>query len=146
MNLRFDPQVPGIEEFWTLFATTGWNDEYRLSQQSLHEAISRSWRVISVYHESRLVGFGRVMSDGLLHAMIYDLIVSPSYQNLGIGSEMLKRLLDSCRAAGIPDIQLFCARGKRGFYERRGFRARADDSPGMEYVEECVSPHPGRAR
>jgi len=136
MDLRFDSAFPPTDDFWTLFAATGWNDEYQVSKEELHAAISKSWFVHSVYHEKRLVGFGRVVSDGLLHAMIYDLIVDPAYRNLGIGAELLKRLVGSCRTAGIRDIQLFSARGKREFYERRGFRARADDSPGMEYIGE----------
>jgi hypothetical protein len=35
--------------------------------------------------------------------------------------------------ANIRDIQLFCARGQRAFYEKRGFVARPDDAPGMQY-------------
>ena len=30
------------------------------------------------------------------------------------------------------DIQLFCAKGKAGFYERFGFLPRPQDAPGME--------------
>lgn len=134
MNIRYESRVPGPEDFWKLFATTGWNDEYRLSAEALYAAITNSWHVISVYRDDHLVGFGRVVSDGLLHAMIYDLIVDPEFQSVGIGAEVLKRLVESCKAANIRDIQLFSARGKREFYEKRGFRARADDSPGMEYV------------
>ena len=62
------------------------------------------------------------------------LIVDPDYQNRGIGTEMLRWLVEKCREAKIPDIQLFCAKGKRPFYERHGFRARPEDAPGMEYV------------
>ena len=134
MNIRYESRVPGPRDFWTLFATTGWNDEYRLSAEELYAAITNSWHVISVYHDDQLVGFGRVVSDGVLHAMIYDLIVDPLYRGNGIGAEILKRVVESCKAANIRDIQLFSARGKREFYEKRGFRARADDSPGMEYV------------
>jgi GNAT superfamily N-acetyltransferase len=136
MSVSYESRVPSVEEFRQLFATTGWNDEYHLSPEELHTAISGSWRVLSVFEGGRLVGFGRVVSDGVLHAMIYDLIVAPDRQGRGLGSEILGRLVEACRAAGIRDVQLFAARGRREFYERRGFRARADDSPGMDYREE----------
>jgi len=133
--VRYERRVPLPDEFWRLFATTGWNDEYHLSAEELFAAISNSWHVISAYNnDDQLVGFGRVVSDGVLHAMIYDLIVDPQHQGNGIGAEILRQLVEACKAANIRDIQLFSARGKREFYEKRGFRARVDDAPGMEYV------------
>jgi len=134
MNLTYESRVPAPGDFWKLFATTGWNDEYHLSVEELNAAISHSWYALSVFHDDRLMGFGRVVSDGVLHAMIYDLIVDPEYRGQGIGAEILERLVEACRADGIRDIQLFSARGRRDFYEKRGFRARADESPGMDYV------------
>jgi ribosomal protein S18 acetylase RimI-like enzyme len=71
-----------------------------------------------------------------MHAMIYDLIVSPDFQNQGIGTRILEMLLKRCREANIRDIQLFCARGKQAFYEKRGFVARPQDAPGMQYRRE----------
>jgi ribosomal protein S18 acetylase RimI-like enzyme len=134
MTFHYSSTPPPPQDFSVLFSTTGWNEEYHLTTEELMSAISKSWRTVAVYDDERLVGFGRIVSDGILHAMIYDLIVHPEYQGRGIGDEMLKRLVASCRAAGIRDIQLFCARGKREFYEKRGFRARADDAPGMDHV------------
>jgi GNAT superfamily N-acetyltransferase len=136
VNLSFEARIPAAEDYFELFATTGWNDEYHLTAEELHAAISKSWHALSVYEGDRLVGFGRVVSDGVLHAMIYDLIVVPEYRGKGIGAEILQRLVETCRDAGIRDVQLFAARGRREFYERRGFRARADEAPGMDYKGE----------
>ena len=136
MELSYEPRIPAAEDFFELFATTGWNDEYHLTAEELHAAISQSWHALSVYEGDRFIGFGRVVSDGVLHAMIYDLIVLPEYREQGIGAEILRRLVETCRDAGIRDVQLFAARGRREFYERRGFRARAEESPGMDYKGE----------
>ncbi len=48
---------------------------------------------------------------------------------------VLAKLVEECKRAGIRDIQLFWARGKRGFYEKRGFAARGEEAPGMDYVD-----------
>lgn len=88
--------------------------------------------MVSVYKEKSLIGFGRVLSDGILHAFIVDLIVDPHYQGCGIGKMILNNLVDKCKLAGIPDIQLFCANGKKEFYTKQGFRPRPDGAPGME--------------
>ncbi len=120
MNLSYEARLPAAEEFFALFATTGWNDEYHLTAEELHAAISLSWHALSVYKGTRLIGFGRVVSDGVLHAMIYDLIVLPEYRGKGIGAEILRRLVETCRDAGIRDVQLFAARGRRAVLRAAG--------------------------
>ncbi len=133
MDFSFIQEVPTPENFWELFQSTGWNEEYGLTPAEVHQALQSSWYLIAVYHDSQLVGFGRLVSDGVLHAMVYELIVAPAYQNRGLGSQILERLIARCRVHRIRDIQLFCARGKRRFYEKRGFVARSEEAPGMQY-------------
>ncbi len=132
MPLRYQTFPPTPQEYFVLFETTGWNDEYHLTPLDLAQALKESAFLVSVYDEGRLIGFGRAVSDSI-HAMIYDLIVTPDYQRQGIGGEILDRLVKRCQAADIRDIQLFAATGKRQLYERHGFVARPDDAPGMQY-------------
>lgn len=134
MEIDFRSEAPASDQFWELFQTTGWNQKYRLEPEELLGALRSSWYVLSAYEDGRLVGFGRLVSDGILHAMIYELIVLPEYQGQGIGGQILERLVGKCQEVGVRDIQLFCAVGKREFYEKRGFVARPDDAPGMQYV------------
>ena len=132
MDYRIEFAVPPSPQLWRLFLTTGWNDEYAISSEAYEKACRDSWFAVSAYDGEWLVGFGRVLSDGLLHAMIYDLITDPRYQGRGIGTKVLDALVSRCRAEGIRDVQLFCAEGKRRFYEQRGFHSRPDQAPGME--------------
>jgi len=134
VSVRVRDGTPATDELWRVFDTTGWNDEYHLSPAELRAAFESSWLVVGAYADSRLVGVGRVVSDTAVHAMIYDLIVVPERQGTGIGEQLLSRLVGQCVNAGIRDIQLFCAKGKRSFYEKRGFVARPEDAPGMQYA------------
>ena len=134
MSIDFRSEIPGKDQVWELFQTTGWNEKYGLLSADLLRALHASWYMLCAYEGDRLVGFGRLVSDGVLHAMIYELIVLPEYQGQGIGGELLERLVETCQGAGVRDIQLFCAKWKREFYEKRGFKARPDDAPGMQYV------------
>lgn len=134
MNIKLRALIPEPDQFWNLFQSTGWNEKYRLTSDELQKALQVSWYVLAAYEDEQLVGFGRLVSDGILHAMIYELIVLPEYQRHGIGSEILKKLVDKCLAAGVRDIQLFSASGKREFYEKRGFIPRPVDAPGMQYI------------
>jgi GNAT superfamily N-acetyltransferase len=133
MTIQFQTRTPPTEKYWDLFQTTGWNNEYRATPEELARALAKSWFVVAAYEDGQLVGFGRVVSDEALHAMIYDLIVAPAYQQQGLGTQILEMLVKACLDAHIRDIQLFCARGKQAFYEKRGFVARPADAPGMQY-------------
>ena len=134
MDTRFTlrTELPADQEVFELFLTTGWNDAYRITVQEFMDAIKRSWYCCSVYEDDRLVGFGRMICDGILHALILDMIVHPDFQGKGIGREILDNLVEKCRRHSIRDIQLFSAKGKAGFYRKMGFRERRKDAPGME--------------
>jgi ribosomal protein S18 acetylase RimI-like enzyme len=133
-NLLYKNTLPPQGAFYELFITTTWNKKYQLSPDELTQALKNSWYLISAYNDEKLVGFGRILCDGVVHALILDLIVHPEFQNLGIGDQILKQLVEECRKHQIRDIQLFCARGYKSFYIKRGFAKRPDDAPGMEYM------------
>ena len=132
MDITYQSTLPTAAQFAALFETTGWNAERHRSPQELHQALQSSWYAVSAYQGERLVGFGRVISDGVLHALIVEMIVAPDYQRHGIGHTILIDLVARCRRAGIEDIQLFCAKGKAGFYLKHGFVPRPADAPGMQ--------------
>jgi ribosomal protein S18 acetylase RimI-like enzyme len=132
-ELRFIAGVPEEDLYWDLFQTTGWNEKYRFSREELGRSLENSWHTVSVYSRRRIIGFGKVISDGVFHALIADLIVDTEFRGRGIGREIMERLVTRCREENIRDIQLFAARGKYSFYERLGSRKRDKDSPGMEY-------------
>ncbi len=124
--------LPGRSEYFALFATTGWNEEYRLTEDELFASLRGSWHAVSAYEGDTLIGFGRTISDGVLHALIVDMIIDPRHQRKGVGSAILERLVERCRERMIRDVQLFCAKGKSGFYEKHRFARRDADAPGME--------------
>lgn len=137
-TVRYTDTLPEKSRYFKLFETTGWNLDYQLDEDRLYEAIRHSWYVVSAYHDDLLIGFGRAISDGVLHALIVDLTVHPNYQGRGTGSHILNALVEKCRSSDIRDIQLFCAKGKVSFYEKNGFVPRPTNAPGMEIKLENV--------
>jgi GNAT superfamily N-acetyltransferase len=133
VGIEYLEAMPPKAQYWALFQSTAWNEEYRLSEDELWQAIQQSWFLVAAYDTGRLVGSGRIVSDGVLHALIVDVIVLPEYQRRGIGAAIMRRLVERCRHGRIRDVQLFCARGKAAFYERLGFGPRPADAPGMDF-------------
>ncbi len=92
-SIAYEERQPDPQDYLELFETTGWNRTYQADRAALSRALDGSWYAVSAYDRDQLVGMGRVVSDGVLYAMIYDLIIRPSHQGRGIGSAILGRLV-----------------------------------------------------
>ena len=133
MEIRFDTASPTPAAFKTLYDTTGWSSVER-EASDFEAALAGSWFLCAAYSGERLVGFGRIISDGVLHAFLTEMIIVPELQSRGIGRAILDALVGHCLAQGVTDIQLFCAEGKEEFYRKGGFAPRGTGRPGMQYV------------
>jgi ribosomal protein S18 acetylase RimI-like enzyme len=131
-TVTFKDKLPDIKDYWYLFQTTGWNQKYNFSIKDLANAIQSSWYSTSIYDSDILIGFGRIIADGVHHALIVDLIIHPDYQGKGLGTKLLERLVTKCTDNKIRDIQLFAAKDKFAFYEKLGFEKRPINAPGMQ--------------
>ncbi len=129
--MNYSEKLPSIQQFYDLFETTGWNENYKLTSNELYTALKNSWYNISVFEQDQLIGFGRIICDGVVHALILDVIVHPERQGTGIGKGIMNNLVTKCKKHKIRDIQLFSAKNKAKFYEKLDFEIRKDDSPGM---------------
>ena len=134
MTIKYIENIPNINDYWNLFNDTDWNEEYNFSAYDLDKAISNSWYAISAYFNNNLVGFGRIISDGIHHALIVDMIINKDFQEKGIGKTILLKLINKCKEEDIRDIQLFAAKNKYGFYEKLNFEKRPIDAPGMQLL------------
>lgn len=132
MSVHYSLTPPTAAEFATLYAETGWAE---WSLDTFERALGGSWVVCTARDDhGDLVGIGRLISDGALHAFVTEMIVAASARGSGIGSEILRMLVDESRRRGVHDIQLFAARGRAAFYKRHGFAPRSVDGPGMDIV------------
>jgi len=132
MTISYFKEIPKEKKYFHLFNSTGWNENYRLDSKELINSLQNSQFCISAYSDGELVGFGRMLTDYIAHAVVFDAIVLPEFMGNGIGKKIMKMLIEECKKLKIRDIQLFCARGKIGFYKKLGFQERAEDAPGME--------------
>jgi GNAT superfamily N-acetyltransferase len=78
--------------------------------------------VLAIDREAnRVVGFINAVSDGILSAYIPLLEVLPDHQSHGIGTELVKRMLDLC--AGLYMVDTTCDPALQRFYARCGMQA-----------------------
>lgn len=84
-----------------------------------------SSHVVLAWDKDRVVGYINALSDGVLAAFIPGLEVLPAYQGQGIGSELVRRMLEEL--APIYAVDLLCDAALIPFYERLGLKT----VPGM---------------
>jgi ribosomal protein S18 acetylase RimI-like enzyme len=87
--------------------------------EKLEMAFRNSLLKVFAFHGTKLVGAGRALSDGVWRAAIYDVAVLPEYQGIGIGSTIIRHLIESAK---VDVIMLYAVPGKEAFYEKFGFR------------------------
>lgn len=104
----------------SLYESLGWNS-LKLSIDDLKPMCNQSWYAIYAFEDQKLVGMGRIISDGVITGIICGLCVLPSYQSKGIGKEMLNRMIDHCEQNRVIP-QLLCTENLEPYYESFGFR------------------------
>jgi ribosomal protein S18 acetylase RimI-like enzyme len=85
----------------------------------LQIAFANSRYVCFVYHDSKLVGVGRALADGVDSAYLCDIALLPEYQGKGLGKEITQKLLSHVK--DYNKIILFANIGKEHFYQKLGF-------------------------
>src|SRR5690349_4677020 len=86
----------------------------------LKRAFAGSMFRIFAFDGGTLVGVGRALADGCDCAYLCDIAVLPTHQELGLGKDIVAKLLLLCE--GHRKIILYAAPGKEPFYKRFGFR------------------------
>ena len=86
---------------------------------SLRTVFGNSMFKCFVYDDGRLVGAGRALADGLDTAYLADVAVHPDHQGRGLGSAIIRRLVDM--SAGHKKVLLYANPGTEGFYRKLGF-------------------------
>ena len=131
--MRYLLGAMAVEDFKRLYDSTGWKQE-EINVESCERAIAGSWLIATAESDGATVGMCRVISDGVLHAFITEMIVEPEWRAQGVGAELLEFTIAAIRERDIKDIQLFAAEGRADFYLRNGFAVRPPTAPGMQWA------------
>ncbi|XP_059655608.1 GCN5-related N-acetyltransferase 1, chloroplastic [Cornus florida] len=81
----------------------------------------------------RPVAFARATGDGVFNAIIWDVVVDPSFQGIGLGKAVMERLLEELLRKGVTNIALYSEPRVLGFYRPLGFVADPGGIRGMVY-------------
>ncbi|TXR59365.1 GNAT family N-acetyltransferase [Bacillus sp. AY18-3] len=104
-----------------LYESLGWNS-LKLTLNELEQMCKQSWYAIYAFDDKKLVGMGRIISDGVITGVICGICVLQDYQSIGIGKEIVERLIQHCELNKVIP-QLMCVGKLQSYYESKGFEA-----------------------
>jgi GNAT superfamily N-acetyltransferase len=86
-------------------------------------ALAGYWATVGGFDATdTLVAWCAILSDGVRHAVLLDVIVHPDWQDRGVGRALVGRAVEHIRAQGITIIHVDFLPDVAAFYERCGFR------------------------
>lgn len=111
----------------------------RRPKEKLDAALRNSFLVSSITLEEpgctpenrRLIGSARCTSDGAFNATIWDVMVDPEFQGLGLGKALLELMVRSLLQRDISNITLFADSQVVSFYKKLGFAVDPEGIKGM---------------
>jgi len=109
-----------IESLCRLFHDEQWNDFYDLDDVALYQ--QAAMHIVTAWDGNRLVGYARLSGTGRLEVEITDVLVGSAYQGQGIGTELIRRLMEHIKEIDPYYIQVSPI-GEREvhLYEKFGF-------------------------
>ena len=128
-------EIVKLEDVLHLYQAVGWTN-YTNQPQMLEQSLAHSLAIYVARDGEKIVGLVRLVGDGFSSVFVQDLIVLPSYQRQGIGSNLMKEALADYKDA--YQIQLATEQTEKtlGFYRSLGFETLSTyDCTGMILVD-----------
>lgn len=127
--------VKNVEEFNYLYDAVGWgsydNDVSKI-------ALNNTLYSVSIYDDGKIIGYGRIIGDGVCFIYIHDIMVLPSYQLKGIGTIIMNNLLNKIKEIKKTNrfvrVYLGASLGKEEFYKKFGFVTRKEAGLGSGMI------------
>ena len=119
-----------IEQVVLLYRANHWTAAEK--PEMLQKALANSHSLVSAWKDDHLVGLGNTISDGSLVVYYPHLLVLPDYQGKGIGTEIMRRLLEKYR--GFHQHMLVADGRAIEFYSKCGFTRAGKTEPMWIYA------------
>jgi GNAT superfamily N-acetyltransferase len=119
-----------VEQIVELYRSEGWWKDF-MDKSRIPELIRGSYLFALAIDtsNSKPIGMGRVISDGIADAYIQDLVVLPEWRNKNAGGMIVSALIEQCVSNGISWIGLIAQPGTDSFYRSLGFEPMAGHVP-----------------
>lgn len=121
-QIQIKPYAYVASEVAELYCSVGWV-YYSKHPEVVRKAYEGSLCTFGAYDGGKLVGIIRCVGDGYTILFIQDLLVLPSYQRRGIGTGLMKTVLERYRHVYQIELATDDTEKTVSFYKQLGFRS-----------------------
>ena len=97
------------------------------NKQQLRKMLTHSTIVVSLWDHNKLIGFGRATSDFVFRAVLWDIVIAPDRQGLGMGKLIIDAILTNKKIKSVEKIYLMTTNCSE-FYKQLGFKTNTKQS------------------
>lgn len=129
INYQIIERKPTVDQYFELRKAVKWpigdEDAYK-------KGINNSIFAVCAFLGNEIIGSARIVGDDSVCFYIQDVMVKPEYQRMGIGFEMMNKIMNYIKERACPGafVALMSAKDKEGFYEKFGFWKRPNEKFG----------------
>ena len=117
VSVRRKPTAQALTQLYRKAWWTAGRDE-----KGIRTVLKHSEVCATAWAGGTLVGFARVSTDFAYRAVLWDVIVDGGYQRQGMGTSLVRAILEDPRLSSVESFWLFTT-DKQPFYRRFGFKA-----------------------
>lgn len=133
--IQIKENINDVTEFNLLYDSVGWG---AYDKKITQKAMRNTYYSVSIYDDKKIIGYGRLIGDGICFMYIQDVMVIPEYQKRKIGTLIMEKLISKIKEIEKrnPDMRTYlgASKGKEKFYERFGFITRIDAGLGSGMI------------
>lgn len=133
--IQIKENINNVTEFNLLYDSVGWG---AYDKKITQKAMRNTYYSVSIYDDKKIIGYGRLIGDGICFMYIQDVMVIPEYQNRKIGTLIMEKLISKIKEIEKfnPDMRTYlgASKEKEKFYERFGFITRIDAGLGSGMI------------
>lgn len=132
-DIELVERFPDVEDYCRLRTAAGMSPK---TLEAARRGLPNTLYGVSLRHDGRVIGMGRIIGDGGCFYTVVDIAVEPAYQKRGLGKRIMTALDAWLRANAMPSayVTLVADGDAKHLYAQFGFMETAPFSVNMEYV------------
>lgn len=129
-NYQIAIGVPSVEDYCRLRVAAGLSAK---SKQQAEIGLPNSWYAVTLLHDGRAIGMGRIIGDGGTAFQIVDIALEPEHHGKGLGKRIMTALMNhlAAHAPAGAYVSLIADGDARHLYAKYGFEPVMPASIGM---------------
>ena len=129
MQYTIEERIPSAQQWMALRQSVGWAT---FPMEAAQRSLEATPFCVCAFAGDELIGMGRVLGDGVITFYVGNVMVTPRYQNAGVGDRIMQRIMGYLHRSAVPGAiaSLLAIQGIEDFYGRYGFERRPDEHHG----------------